>query len=95
MIYDKIFDKGLKVSKHYGARDIVRNPSLLHIDPDETVVIEDKKSHKMLGLYIGVDLAKEFERYRRKRRLLDAANKIKHSALDEAKSLETTLDDGL
>jgi len=83
------------MSKHYGARDIVRNPSLLRIAPDETVVIEDKKSHKMLGLYIGVDLAKEFEAFRRKQRLLNAAHKIKKEAIKEAEALEGTLGDGL
>ena len=30
------------MSKNYGKRDIVRNPSLLRIAPDDTVVIEDK-----------------------------------------------------
>ena len=43
-----------------GARDILRNPSLLRIAPTDTLVVEDKKSHKMLGLYIGTDTAKEW-----------------------------------
>ena len=45
------------MNKVYGTRDILRNPSLLRIAPDENIIIEDKKAHKRLGVYLGVDLA--------------------------------------
>ncbi|MFP4486599.1 MAG: hypothetical protein ACLFOC_06525 [Campylobacterales bacterium] len=48
----------MKIS--YGTREIVRNPSLLRINPSESYIIEDKKSHKELGVYLGVELVKEF-----------------------------------
>ena len=83
------------MSKTYGARDIVRNPSLLRIGPGETIIIEDKKSHKQLGLYIGVALAEEFEAYRRRCRLMDAAHKIKAQAAEESSELEGSIGDGL
>ena len=35
----------------YGARDIVRNPSLLWIDSQDSFIVEDKKAHKRLGIY--------------------------------------------
>jgi len=83
------------MSKFYGVREITRNPSLLKIAPDEYFVIEDRKSHKALGLYLGTQLAEEFEAYRRKRKLLEAARKIKSAAVEENERLEGTLDDGL
>ena len=83
------------MSISYGARDISRNPSLLRIDESDEFIIEDKKSHKKLGVYIGMKLAEEFFAYKKKKALLDAANKIKESANSEYKSMEGTLDDGL
>ena len=79
----------------YGARDIARNPKLLKIAPDESVVIEDKRSHTMLGLYLGPKLAEEFLAYRKKEALLASAQKIKKSAKAENEPLESSLDDGL
>ncbi|HIP61193.1 MAG TPA: hypothetical protein EYG98_01410 [Sulfurovum sp.] len=83
------------MSVSYGARDISRNPSLLRIDANEEFTIEDKKSHKKLGVYIGMGLAEEFFAYKKKKELLDAANKIKQSAKAEYNSIEGTLNDGL
>lgn len=77
----------------YGARDIVRNPSLLKIAAHDSIVIEDKKSHKTLGIYLGIELANEFLEYRKKSKLLEAGRKIKNSASLENKNLEGTLDD--
>jgi predicted RNA-binding protein YlxR (DUF448 family) len=83
------------MSISYGARDITRNPSLLRIGKDDEFVIEDKKSHKKLGVYIGMNLAEEFFAYKKKKNLLDAAKKIKQSANVEYESMEGTLGDGL
>ena len=83
------------MSISYGARDISRNPSLLRIGKDEEFTIEDKKSHKKLGVYIGMNLAEEFFAYKKKKELLDAANKIKESAKSEYDNMEGTLNDGL
>jgi len=79
----------------YGARDIVRNPSLLKIDADESFVVEDKRAHKRLGVYLGVDLAEEFFAYKKREKLLDAARKIKENASEEYEELEGSIDDGL
>ncbi len=79
----------------YGARDIVRNPSLLRIEPEESFVVEDKKAHKRLGVYLGTKLAEEFFAYRKKEALLKAAYRIKESAAKENTALEESLDDGL
>jgi len=79
----------------YGAREIVRNPSLLRIDPNESFIIEDKKAHKQLGIYLGVDLAEEFFAYRHKQKLLQSAHKIKKSAMDENSLLDESVCDGL
>jgi len=79
----------------YGARDIVRNPSLLKIGSNESYLIEDKKSHKQLGVYLGIDLAKEFFEYKKKRKLLQSANKIKKHSIEENLILEDSLNDGL
>lgn len=79
----------------YGVRDIARNPKLLKISPEESVIIEDKRSHAVLGLYIGPKLAEEFLAYRKKEALLASARKIKAQALAESELLEGTLDDGL
>lgn len=79
----------------YGARDIVRNPSILRVDPNESLIIEDKKAHKTLGVYLGIELAKDFFAYQKKKKLLDAARSIKANSLEESKSLEGSLDDGL
>jgi len=83
------------VELRYGAREIVRNPSLLRIDPKESFIIEDKKSHKQLGIYLGVDLAKEFLAYRHKQKLLESAHKIKASATKENNLLDESVADGL
>ena len=42
-----------------------------------------------------MDLAEEFFAYKKKKELLDAANKIKESAKSEYDSMEGTLNDGL
>ena len=78
-----------------GTREILRNPSLLKIAPEETLIIEDKKAHKMLGMYIGVELAQEFMRYQEKAKLLKSAKKIASSAKQENAILEGALSDGL
>jgi len=78
-----------------GAREILRNPSLLKIAPEATLIIEDKKAHKMLGMYIGVELAEEFMRYQEKAKLRKSAKKIVLSAKKENAELEGALSDGL
>ena len=83
------------MENRYGARDIVRNPSLLRISEDESFIVEDKKSRKRLGVYLGTKLADEFFEYLRKKELLDSASKIKESAKMENEMLEGSLDDGL
>ena len=83
------------MDKIYGTREIVRNPSLLRINPDESFIIEDKKAHNQLGVYLGTELAKEFFEYKQKQRLLKSAKKIKASANLENTLLEATLDDEL
>ena len=83
------------MSKSYGTREILRNPSILRIEPHESIVIEDKKSHKKLGVYLGVALAEEFFAYQKKYKLLKSAEKIKKSAKEENQELEGTLADGL
>jgi len=83
------------MSISYGARDITRNPSLLRIGEHEDFLIEDKKSHKKLGVYMGMGLAEEFFAYKKKKALLDAAHKIQQSAIAEYESMEGTLSDGL
>ena len=79
----------------FGARDIVRNPSLLRIDPDDSFIVEDKKAHKQLGIYLGANLAQEFVDYKKREELLKSAKKIKEHALEENKLLEGSIDDGL
>jgi len=79
----------------YGARDIVRNPSLLRIDAYDSFIVEDKKAHKRLGIYLGVELAEEFFAYKKREKLLNAAKKIKEQAKEEYAFLEGTVDDGL
>ena len=79
----------------FGAREIVRNPSLLRIDPDDSFIVEDKKAHKRLGIYLGANLAQEFFDYKKREELLKAAKKIKEHALEENKLLEGSIDDGL
>ena len=83
------------MSISYGSRDIVRNPSILRIEPNKSFVIEDKKSNKTLGVYLGVDLAKEFFDYLDKKKLLEAAKKIKSNSKAEYETLEESLADGL
>ncbi|WP_456457345.1 hypothetical protein [Nitratifractor sp.] len=83
------------MSDSYGARDLVRNPSLLRIAPEESFIVEDKKAHKRLGVYIGPKLADEFFEYLRKKELLEAARKVKESAAEENRLLEGSLGDGL
>lgn len=79
----------------YGARDIVRNPSLLKIKNDDGFIVEDKRARKQLGVYLGLELAKEFFEYRDKQQLLKSARKIKQSALAENIELDGTNNDGL
>ena len=79
----------------YGARDITRNPSLLRINANDSYVIEDKKAHKTLGIYLGVNLAQDFFEYTKKQALLKSAHKIKHNSHHEYAVLEGTLSDGL
>lgn len=79
----------------YGARDIVRNPSLLRIDPTDSFIVEDKKAHKRLGIYLGAELAEEFFAYVQKQKLLKSAIKIKESATKENQLIEGSVDDGL
>lgn len=79
----------------YGVRDLVRNPSLLRIDPDDSFIVEDKKAHKQLGIYLGANLAQEFFDYKKREVLLKAAKKIKENSLKENMLLEGTVDDGL
>lgn len=79
----------------YGARDIVRNPSLLRIDADDSFIVEDKKAHKRLGLYLGIELAEEFFAYKKRKKLINAAKKIKENASKEHTLLEGTITDGI
>jgi len=79
----------------YGARDIVRNPSLLKIKTDDSFIVEDKRAHKQLGVYLGLELAQEFFEYRKKQQLIKSAKKIKQSALLENLKLDGTSNDGL
>ncbi len=81
--------------KSYGTREIVRNPSLLRIDPKESFTVEDKKAHKRLGVYLGAELAEEFFAFKTQQKLLQAAQKIKESANKENALMEESLDDGL
>ena len=90
-----MFDKDVTMDKVYGTREIIRNPSLLRIDPNESFIVEDKKSHKRLGVYLGVELAEEFFAYKEKQKLLEAAKKIKKSAKEENEKLEESLGDAL
>lgn len=83
------------MTQSVGARDILRNPSLLRIAPTDTLVVEDKKSHKMLGLYIGADTAKEFLEYQARAKLLNSAKKIAASVKKEFQELEGAVDDGI
>ena len=74
--------------KVYGTREIVRNPSILRISPDENIIIADKKAHKTLGIYIGTNLAEKFFIYLEKEKLLNSAKKIKESAIKEYGEIE-------
>lgn len=78
-----------------GARELLRNPSLLRIAPNETMVIKDKRSHTVLGMYIGAEIAEEFIRFQQKEKLLKSAQKIAASAQEEYEFLDGTIDDGL
>lgn len=79
----------------YGARDITRNPALLRIEENDSFIVEDKKAHKTLGVYLGTKLAEEFFNYVKKQELLKSAQKIKNSATLEFEELEGTLNDGI
>jgi hypothetical protein len=79
----------------YGSRDIIRNPSLLRIDENDSFIVEDKKAHKTLGVYLGTKLAEDFFNYAKKQELLTSAQKIKNSANEEFKNLSETIDDGI
>ena len=46
-------------------------------------------------MYIGVELAKEFLEYEKKKKLLLSAQKVKEQSLKEASIWEDTLSDGL
>jgi hypothetical protein len=81
--------------KTYGTRDILRNPSLLRIDKDSYLAIEDKKRKKFLGLYIGNNLADEFLEYIKKKKLSKCAHKIKENSTKENAILEGSLSDGI
>jgi hypothetical protein len=83
------------MSDIYGIRDISKKPSLLKIDPHGSFIVEDKKSHKKLGVYMGMALAEEFMAYMEKKRLLDAAKKIRSDAEKAYESMEGSIDDGL
>ena len=79
----------------YGSREIVRNPSLLRIKDNESFIIEDKKAHKTLGIYLGVKLANDFFKYNKQQELLKSARKIKENAKNELYLLDGVVDDGL
>ena len=79
----------------YGSRDIIRNPSLLRIEENDSFVVEDKKAHKTLGVYLGCKLAEDFFNYTKKQELLKSAKKIRNSANEEYEKLEGTLHDGI
>jgi hypothetical protein len=79
----------------YGSRDIIRNPSLLRIEENDSFVVEDKKAHKTLGVYLGSKLAEEFFNYAKKQELLKSAKKIRSSANEEFEKLQGTLNDGI
>jgi hypothetical protein len=79
----------------YGSRDIIRNPALLRIEENSSFIVEDKKAHKTLGVYLGTKLAEEFFNYTKKQELLKSAQKIKNSANEEFLKLEGTLNDGI
>lgn len=81
--------------KTYGTRDILRNPSLLRIDKDSYLAIEDKKRKKFLGLYIGNSLADEFLEYIKNKKLSKCAHKIKENSTKENAILEGSLSDGI
>jgi hypothetical protein len=78
-----------------GTRDILRNPSLLRISPNDSIIIEDKRAHKILGVYLGTTLAKEFILYQKRAKLLQSAKKISTHSKSENILLEGVLDDGL
>lgn len=79
----------------YGARDIVRNPSLLKIDSRGSFIVEDKREHKKLGIYLGIDLANEFLAYKKRQDMLRSARKIRQNSKKENDLLDGTVDDGL
>ena len=79
----------------YGSREIARNPSLLRIDSHDSFIVEDKKAHKTLGVYLGTELANEFFKYQKKQELLASAHKIKTEASKELEFFDGTDDDGL
>jgi len=79
----------------YGSREIVRNPSLLRINENESFIVEDKKAHKTLGIYLGVKLANDFFNYNKKQELLKSAKKIKQNAKKEVELLSGTSCDGI
>jgi len=88
-------NKGVTMNVTYGTRDITRNPTLLKIDPNDSFLVEDKRAGKRLGVYLGIDLADEFLAYKKRKKLLESARKIKKDAKVENILLEGTLDDEL
>lgn len=84
-----------KMTQVIGARELLRNPSLLRIAPNDTMVIEDKRSHTVLGMYIGAEIAEDFLRFQQKEKLLKSAQKIAASSKEEYEEMEGTIDDGL
>jgi hypothetical protein len=83
------------MGKTYGVRDIARNPSILKIGSQEIVEITDKRANKLLGIYIGEGLAKDFVAFLEKKSMLESAKKIKELSKKEYSELEGTLSDGL
>ncbi len=81
--------------KTFGTREIVRNPSILRIEKESYIKIEDKKQKKFLGLYIGEKLADEFLDYLKKKKIVESAKKIKQNSLNEYLLLEDAIDDGI
>lgn len=71
----------------YGIREIVRNPALLKIAPDEVFIIEDKRTQTMMGLYLGPNKAHEFLRAEEKEKMVASAVKIK----ENSKSVSSTV----
>lgn len=79
----------------YGSREIVRNPSILRIDENDSFIVEDKKAHKTLGVYLGTKLADDFFKYTKKQELLKSAQKIEQNSKIEHQMISEANDDGI